>query len=446
VIALGVISFFVLIVVILILIINALRRKSVKVWGIVAGSCLAIFFISSALTSPGPTSPTSTPVARPQISPTPDMPTISKTPTTTVAGIVISPNTPLSPPQISNAPSRTPTLPTSSVKPVPSIIPAMVSYILSDALEKNLIAIKINGNAGISFNGVSSGDVIAISFFRQKPETMKIVVPVGTSLVSGDSSKQNMVIFRLKGRDPTITSYTRVDEIILTKDDWQAFLFEAYCLDVSKGNIHSDTTFSVGGLASQEVTAVLNSASALGANTATTQSIQIAVWALTGNPSLADLRKRFAADDQSLAGTWAILEKAGLNPGSRKIFAGSSPNPSPTTATGTPPGGSTVSSPVPAIKAVTIDLVARTMAFDKRLIAVSPGAVVTINFNNMEAGIQHNFALYTDSSASKAVFVGKTITGPANIKYQFVVPVTLGNYFFRSDSYPGTMTGQFVVQ
>lgn len=94
----------------------------------------------------------------------------------------------------------------------------------------------------------------------------------------------------------------------------------------------------------------------------------------------------------------------------------------------------------------TINLTAQNIAFDKSTITVPAGASVTINFTNKDTGIQHNFALYTDSSAYTLIFRGDTITGPATTTYTFTAPSTPGNYFFRCDVHPTMMTGTFVVQ
>ena len=94
---------------------------------------------------------------------------------------------------------------------------------------------------------------------------------------------------------------------------------------------------------------------------------------------------------------------------------------------------------------VTISLVAQGMAFDKSTITVSPGASVTINFNNKDS-VAHNFALYTDSSASPpAIFQGQIITA-STTTYKFTAPTTPGTYFFRCDVHPTMMTGNFIVQ
>ena len=110
---------------------------------------------------------------------------------------------------------------------------------------------------------------------------------------------------------------------------------------------------------------------------------------------------------------------------------------SPTASSGTPSGGG---------NAISIDLAAQNIAFDKTTITVKAGSQVTINFNNKDSGIPHNFSLYADSSASQNLFKGDTVTGPGTAVYKFTAPSTPGTYFFRCDIHPTQMTGQFVVQ
>jgi plastocyanin len=108
---------------------------------------------------------------------------------------------------------------------------------------------------------------------------------------------------------------------------------------------------------------------------------------------------------------------------------------------------STLSTTTTPGASASVDLTAQNMSFDKSTITVPAGAAVTINFNNKDSGIPHNFALYTNSSApAPAIFQGQIITGPKTITYTFTAPSTPGNYFFRCDVHPTSMTGKFVVQ
>lgn len=110
---------------------------------------------------------------------------------------------------------------------------------------------------------------------------------------------------------------------------------------------------------------------------------------------------------------------------------------------GTPSAGG---SPSASGQNVNIDLVAQNIAFDKTTITVPAGAKVTINFDNRDQGIPHNFALYKDQNYTQAIFRGQNVTGPAKTTYNFTAPSTPGTYYFRCDVHPTQMTGQFIVQ
>jgi hypothetical protein len=93
----------------------------------------------------------------------------------------------------------------------------------------------------------------------------------------------------------------------------------------------------------------------------------------------------------------------------------------------------------------TISLIAKNIAFDKSSITVPAGAHVVMTFDNQDAGVVHNFALYTDSSAQTRLFAGEFVTGPKTVTYTFDAPSAPGNYFFRCDVHPTLMFGTFVV-
>ena len=98
-------------------------------------------------------------------------------------------------------------------------------------------------------------------------------------------------------------------------------------------------------------------------------------------------------------------------------------------------------------QSVTIDLTAQNAAFDKSTISVPPGANVTVNFNNKDLGMPHNFSVYQTLAGgqTKPIFIGNTIVGPANANYHFIAPTGAGTYFFECDVHPSVMNGTFVI-
>ena len=82
--------------------------------------------------------------------------------------------------------------------------------------------------------------------------------------------------------------------------------------------------------------------------------------------------------------------------------------------------------------------------FDKSCLAAPAGQAFTITFNNQDAGVPHDVAIYTNSSATTTLFKGAVVTGPTTTTYH-VPALKAGTYYFRCDIHPTQMTGTFVV-
>jgi plastocyanin len=95
---------------------------------------------------------------------------------------------------------------------------------------------------------------------------------------------------------------------------------------------------------------------------------------------------------------------------------------------------------------VTLRLIGKDLKFDKRTLAASPGAEVTVILDNQDAGVLHNVAFYTNNRAAQRIFVGDLFAGPAVREERFTAPATAGNYFFRCDAHPDSMSGTFSVR
>ncbi|MGH2684819.1 MAG: cupredoxin domain-containing protein [Actinomycetota bacterium] len=88
-----------------------------------------------------------------------------------------------------------------------------------------------------------------------------------------------------------------------------------------------------------------------------------------------------------------------------------------------------------------VSLVASNLAFDTDQVSLPADEASVISFDNQDAGVPHNVAIYDGGAA---IFQGEIITGPATIDYE--VPATPpGEYEFRCDVHPTTMIGTVTV-
>lgn len=91
----------------------------------------------------------------------------------------------------------------------------------------------------------------------------------------------------------------------------------------------------------------------------------------------------------------------------------------------------------------TVPVVAEGIAFDTDTISLPADTASTIVFDNRDAGVQHNIAIYEDDTLATVLFKGELVTGPAKVEYQ-IPPLPAGEYFFHCDVHPN-MNGTVVV-
>ncbi len=106
--------------------------------------------------------------------------------------------------------------------------------------------------------------------------------------------------------------------------------------------------------------------------------------------------------------------------------------PAPAGGGGTPGGGG-----------ATVTVIAQNLQFDTSTIYLPGNAPSTIHFENNDPGVQHNIAIFTDSSMSTRLFTGALVTGPGAADYQ-IPPLAPGSYYFHCDVHP-TMNGKVSV-
>jgi plastocyanin len=90
-----------------------------------------------------------------------------------------------------------------------------------------------------------------------------------------------------------------------------------------------------------------------------------------------------------------------------------------------------------------LTITASSLSFDIAEIDLVAGVTTTITFTNNDAGVQHNIAIYTDSSAATNLFKGDLVTGVNTATYA-IPALDAGTYYFRCDIHP-TMNGKVVV-
>ncbi len=83
------------------------------------------------------------------------------------------------------------------------------------------------------------------------------------------------------------------------------------------------------------------------------------------------------------------------------------------------------------------------LAFDTDTLSFPADSASTLTFDNNDAGVPHNVAIYTDASASEALFTGELVTGVDTATYT-IPALAAGSYFFHCDVHP-TMSGTVTV-
>lgn len=90
-----------------------------------------------------------------------------------------------------------------------------------------------------------------------------------------------------------------------------------------------------------------------------------------------------------------------------------------------------------------VTVTAKSLAFSTDEIDLPAGQPTTITFDNQDAGVPHNIAIYRDDSLSEALFQGEQFPGVDTRKYQ-IPPLEPGTYYFHCDVHP-VMSGTVVV-
>ena len=112
-----------------------------------------------------------------------------------------------------------------------------------------------------------------------------------------------------------------------------------------------------------------------------------------------------------------------------------------------PPGGGGACTPAGATLSVAAPSGASGTGFDTTCLAAPADEPFTVEFTN-EDSVVHDWALYRDESAQEHLgggTVNEPVAGGQSQTYD-IDPLEAGEYFYRCDFHPTTMTGTFVVE
>jgi len=132
-------------------------------------------------------------------------------------------------------------------------------------------------------------------------------------------------------------------------------------------------------------------------------------------------------------GKYAFAGPGKSAPAEFTVGSGAIPSPSASaSAASCTPGGTDLS--------VTVS----NISFGTNCLAAPAGQPFTIAFDNQDASVPHNLAIYPEGDGAKPVFTGDIVTGVASATYD-VPALQAGTYRFQCDVHPTTMSGTFVV-
>jgi len=90
-------------------------------------------------------------------------------------------------------------------------------------------------------------------------------------------------------------------------------------------------------------------------------------------------------------------------------------------------------------------LVSKDNAWNTGCLAVVAGGPFTVSLSNLDAGIEHNFAVYDSAKRKRTYFQGPRFVGVAEQTYQ-LRPLPKGSYHFECDVHGPAMSGALLVK
>jgi cytochrome c oxidase subunit 2 len=93
----------------------------------------------------------------------------------------------------------------------------------------------------------------------------------------------------------------------------------------------------------------------------------------------------------------------------------------------------------------TLSLVAHNISWNQFCLAVPGNTPFTVDIDNQDSGIEHNFSIYDSFFQKQTFFTSPKLTGPATESLD-VQGLSPGRYYFQCDVHGPAMSGAFIVQ
>ena len=90
-------------------------------------------------------------------------------------------------------------------------------------------------------------------------------------------------------------------------------------------------------------------------------------------------------------------------------------------------------------------LVSKDNSWNTGCLAVTRDGPFTVSVSNLDAGIEHNFAVYDTAIRKRTYFQGPRFAGVAEQTFQ-LRPLPKGRYYFQCDVHGPAMSGALIVK
>lgn len=185
---------------------------------------------------------------------------------------------------------------------------------LDKAIQQGLVQAEFQGR------GASSGDSILLRLANLTTTRLEVAIAPGTVLKSVSGAVQDMVVERVRGIPAGERSFRPVDRIVLAARATTEYILLAYCLNFERANPRADSRFSVTVAEYPEVQRLFAILFQAPPAQRTVGAVQTAVWVITDDVSRRQLQARFPATESDIAGARQLLELAGIEVSTRRLF------------------------------------------------------------------------------------------------------------------------------